>query len=365
MDTEQILEQIEDELGVDADEWARGKARRAIENSFAKVSPSRRFYERYNEAEPEERTRLFDDWRVRYINRASGNPNNAKVRRRFMQYLRLGANSRSTRARKAARQNFTASGGGVRSIQELLGKPRETNMPEYLWVTVYVTRIEPISARCFEFIEADEKANLMAPMVYVGHRRDKQQKRDSVRISDARRRGTSDNGLTQITRHLLDSGLQYPADFRFEEIWNIEVLGLVDHGMGLEASNAADASVIEDLKRIEVIEQFLEGDGPRPLNSKIDNALLGVTNIKGLLRDHETPADALDEVRIKKKLEKATKKLQAKYREYTRRFIKDEAGDPVLPILGVTKDGIGQVRPAEFSAARRKRILGDMLALDE
>ena len=61
-----------------------------------------------------------------------------------------------------------------------------------------------------------------------------------------------------------------------------------------------------------------------------------------------------------KKLEKAKNKLQAKYREYTRRFIKDETGDPVLPILEVTKDGIGQVRSAQFSAARRKRILGDM-----
>ena len=360
MDTEEILEKIEDELGVDADEWSRGRARMAIQNSYLKVTPARRFYERYNDAEDEERQRLFDDWRVRFLTRASGNPNDAKVRRRFKQYLRLGANSRSTRARKAARQNFIASGGGVRSIQELLGKPRDKNMPEYLWVTVYVTRIEPVSARCFDFAEVDERANLMVPMVYIGHRRDSKAKRDSVRISDARRRGTSDNGLTQITRHLLDSGLQYPADFRFEEIWNLEVLGMVDHGMGLEASNAVDASVIEDLKRIEVIEAFLAGDGPRPLNSKIDNALLGVTNIKGLLRDHDTPADALDEPRINKKLEKAKNKLQAKYREYTRRFIKDETGDPVLPILEVTKDGIGQVRSAQFSAARRKRILGDM-----
>ena len=45
----------------------------------------------------------------------------------------------------------------------------------------------------------------------------------------------------------------YNTDFRFEEIWNLEVLGLVDHGMDLESSNAQDASVVEDLKRLEVI----------------------------------------------------------------------------------------------------------------
>ena len=303
---------------------------------------------------------LFGDWRVSYLNRVDVVPDQAKIRRRFKQYLRLGANSRSSNARKAARENFVATGGGERSIQELLGKPRETNMPEYLWVVVYVTKIEPVSQRCLDFVDADARAELMVPMLYVGHRRDSQRKRDSVRISDARRRGTSDNGLTQITRHLLDSGMAYPADFRFDEIYTQEFLGLVDHGMGLEASNAHDASVIEDLKRLDVIERFLAEEGPRPLNSKIDNALLGVTNIRGLLREHDTPVGALDEARVAMKIEKAKKKLQAKYREYRRRFIQDERGDRVLPILGVTKDGIGQTRTAEFGAARRKRILRDM-----
>ena len=125
---------------------------------------------------------------------------------------------------------------------------------QYLWVVVYVTRIEPISQRCIDFVELDQRAELMVPMVYVGHRRDNQNKRDSVRISDATRRGRSDNGLTQITRHLLDNGMKHRDDFVFEEIWNLEVMGFVDHGVGLEASNALDASVIEDLKRLDVIE---------------------------------------------------------------------------------------------------------------
>jgi hypothetical protein len=225
---------------------------------------------------------------------------------------------------------------------------------------VYVTKIQPISDKCREFVEYDDKAALMVPMVYVGHRRDSQNKRDSVRISDARRRGTSDNGLTQITRHLLDNGMVYNNDFRFEEIWNLEVLGLVDHGMGLESSNALDASVVEDLKRLEVIESFINNEGPRPLNSKIDNALLGVTNIRGLLNEHDTTLAALDIPRIAKKLKKAQKKLQARYDEYKRRFIRDENGDPVLPILGTTQDGIGQTRTAMTTSVNRKNILRDM-----
>ena len=78
------------------------------------------------------------------------------------------------------------------------------------------------------------------------------------------------------------------------------------------------------------------------------------------MREHDTPADALDEPRIRSKLSKARKKLEARYREYTRRFIQDETGDPILPILGVTKDGLGQTRTAEFTPARRERILEDL-----
>ena len=108
----------------------------------------------------------------------------------------------------------------------------------------------------------------------------------------------------------------YNVDFRFDEIWNVEVLGLVDHGMGLESSNAQDATVIEDLKRLEVKSQFLLDEGPRPLNSKIENSVLGVTNIRGLLREHDTPLENLDRLRIRTKLRKAQKKLQARYDAY-------------------------------------------------
>ena len=363
----ELLDEIENdltpEIRANVTENVRARARAAVNRSLTTSTPARRFYEQYQEADDDARRVLFNDWKLRFLNRASGDPGADKTRRRFMQYLSLGANSRSTRAREAARQNLVGGAGGIGKIQYLLGKGADVNMPEYLWVVVYVTRINPISQRCIDFAENDPKAALMVPMVYVGHRRDTQAKRDSVRISDATRRGQSDNGLTQITRHLLDAGFKHRDDFVFDEIWNLEVLGFVDHGVGLEASNAADASVIEDIKRLDVIQEFLEGDGPRPLNSKIDNALLGVTNIRGLLREHETPRGALDIPRIERKLRKARDKLDAKYRGYRRRFIKDQNGDPVLPILNTTMDGLGQVRTAQFTPAARKRILRDMVAL--
>ncbi len=63
-----------------------------------------------------------------------------------------------------------------------LGKGGETNMPEYLWVIIYVTKIQPISNKCREFVEIDDKVALMVPMIYVGHRRDRLNKRASVRV---------------------------------------------------------------------------------------------------------------------------------------------------------------------------------------
>jgi len=92
----------------------------------------------------------------------------------------------------------------------------------------------------------------------------------------------------------------YNTGFRFKEIWNLEVLGLVDHAMGLESSNAQEASVVKDLKRLEVLESFINNEEPRPLNSKIENALLGVTNIRGLPNEHDTTLAALDIPRITK-----------------------------------------------------------------
>ncbi len=85
-------------------------------------------------------------------------------------------------------------------------------------MTVYVTKTRFVSERCQNFVELDDNAGLMTSMVYVRHRRDAQNKHDPMRISEAKRRGTSDNGMTQIARHYLDNEMVYNVDFRFEEI---------------------------------------------------------------------------------------------------------------------------------------------------
>jgi hypothetical protein len=151
------------------------------------------------------------------------------------------------------------------------------------------------------------------------------------------------------------------VNFRLEKIWNIEVLGLVDHGSGLEANNELDASAIKDINRLEVIYEFLFDEGPRPLNYKIDNVLLSVANIRVFLRDHDTPLEHLDRSKIRTKLRNAQKKLQARYDAYKRRFIRDENGDRVLPILGTIRNGIGQTRTAEFNPTQTKNILRGMI----
>jgi hypothetical protein len=120
--------------------------------------------------------------------------------------------------------------------------------------------------------------------------------------------------------------------------------------------------VIEDHKRVEVMSQFLLNEGPRPLNSNIDSSVLGVTNIRGLFREHDTPLENLDHPKIRTKLRKAQKKLHAHYDTYKRRFIRDENGDRILPLIGTTRDGIVQTQTAKFCPTQRKNILRDMQA---
>jgi hypothetical protein len=63
--------------------------------------------------------------------------------------------------------------------------------------------------------------------------------------------------------------MRHGTYFRFDEYYTEEVLGRVDHGHGLEASNAIDAKVREDLVRLGVIKDIISGVGPRPFNAKI------------------------------------------------------------------------------------------------
>jgi hypothetical protein len=180
MDIQELLDELKDELHqeLEVTKENRDKAQQAVERSLTISTPV--FYERYRDGNDKKRQELFDDWRLRLLNRARKNPGANKIRRRFMQYLNLGASSRASKARTAAREGYISSSGRLRKIQYILGKGGEINMLEYLWVTVYVTKIQPISERCQDFVELDDKAGLLTSMVYVGHRRDAQNKRDSV-----------------------------------------------------------------------------------------------------------------------------------------------------------------------------------------
>ena len=356
--TQAILDDIEDELGVQLTAAVRPDVGQSVRRNrqYMLRSPAAVFFEDYQGANAARKRALYGQWKTRYLRRGDVNADQVKLRRRFRQYLSLGKKSPAREARIGGRQVYSLRQGAISRIQLLLGKEFDAPLPEYLWVTVYVTKLRPLSQGAVQFSQRDQKAAMMTPMIYVGHRRDTQIVRDRVRISHARRTNTT-NGLTQLTTHYMAQGFRFPTDFDFDEIWTLEVLGEVDHGHGMEASNALQASQLEDLKRIEVIEAFLDGNGPRPFNSKIDNSLLGVTNIRGLLQDHDTPVATLDMPKIRSKLAKAKAVLQRKYDEYKRRFIRDENGVHVLPVPGVTMDGIGQRRTAEFSQARRKRLV--------
>ena len=356
---------IEEELGQQLQAEDRLPVRTGVRRrrNFALKSPAAIFFEKYTAAETDNaRAALYDNWRVRYLRRGDTEATAEKLRRRFKQYLSLGKKSPAREARIGGRQIYSIRNGAISRIQTLLGKAPDEQLPQYLWVTVYVTKLRPISEAAIQFQNQNDKARLMTPMVYVGHRRDSQLVRDRVRISNARARPGTNNGLIELTALYLQNGFVFRTDFDFEEIWDIQVLGEVDHGHGLEASNALQASLLEDLKRIEIIEEFLEGDGPRPLNAKIDNSLLGVTNIEGLLGPHDRPVEDLNVERIMSKLNKAKRKLQRSYENYKKRFIKDENGVPALPAPNVTRDGIGQVRTAQFSQQRRRNILRQMAA---
>jgi hypothetical protein len=349
--------------GVDssAKQLARNAANTAFQDS--QNSPSAVFARVYDAATHAERNGMFLAWKRQYIRRSKlVNPAQSDFHRRFQQYLSRGRRVAFVGTKRSARDAIgVVVGNADKLIQYLLRKTRDTLLPEWLWIVVYVKQVKLIPQSTL-LAAVPQAATDLLPMVYIGHRRDSQDIRDKTVVSDARRRTGSTNGLNHLVRLLLDAGLKWKTDFVFDEIWSTEVLGRVDHGHGLEASNAVDASVVEDLKRLEYIQDFINGTGPRPLNAKIDNSLLGATNISGLLKTHDTLPSSLDSERILAKLKKAKSMLDGKRNAYLRLFIKNSNGAPVLPRVGATKDGIGQVRTAQFSQNMRKTLIGQINA---
>ena len=76
MDIQELLDEIEDELNqeMEVTEESRGKAQQAVERSLTLSTPVRRFYERYRDGDDDKRLALLDDWRLRFLNRARGDP---------------------------------------------------------------------------------------------------------------------------------------------------------------------------------------------------------------------------------------------------------------------------------------------------
>jgi hypothetical protein len=66
--------------------------------------------------------------------------------------------------------------------------------------------------------------------------------------------------------------MRHGTNFRFDTYHTEEVLGRVDHGHGLDASNAIYASAREDLACLSVIKNFISGVGPQPFNANIDKS---------------------------------------------------------------------------------------------
>lgn len=325
----------------------------------AAEDPVRVFAEEYDNGDADVKDALRSVWESKFMNRAD-DPSLAD--RRFAQYLSLGRRSKPRRTNKAIRDVVGLAAGANTKIQFLLGKSASTRMPEWMWAVVYKTRVKLLNNNARNVGAGNPLISRLLPMIYIGHRRDSVAVRDRVRISDAQRRARSANGLVELTRLLLDAGLAHGTDFKFDEFYTEEVLGRVDHGHGLEASNAIDASVREDQVRLDVIDSFLSGTGPRPFNAKIDNSLLGVTNVSGLLGGHDKPLSQLNIPTLRDKISKARAVLGRKRAAYTRKFMKDAQGNRVLPRVGVTHDGLGQKKTAELSQVQRAAKLRAMNA---
>lgn len=325
----------------------------------ASEDPVRVFADEFDAGDIDTRDALYTIWEAKFMGRTD---DPSKAERRFSQYLSAGRRSRPRRTARAIRDTLALAAGARTKIQFLLRKTASVSMPEWMWVTVYKTRVELISPAARAAATNNSHLRLLLEMVYIGHRRDSVVVRDRVRLSDARRRTRSANGLVELTRILLDEGLTHGRDFKFDEFWTEEVLGRVDHGHGLESSNAIDASVREDQIRLDVIDKYLLGNGPRPFNAKIDNSLLGVTNISGLLGPHTRPLNQIDVVRVRGKIDRANILLKSKWNDYRRKFMLDNRGRRVLPQVGVTEDGLGQKKTAELTQAQRAAKLRAMNA---
>eukprot|EP00873_Tetraselmis_striata_P039361 jgi/Tetstr1/459625/TSEL_004981.t1 len=188
----------------------------------AAEDPVRVFAHEYDQGDADTQDALYAVWESKFMSRAE-DPSLAE--RRFDLYLSLGRRSKPRRTAKAIRDAVGLASGARTKYQFLLGKTAPFRMPEWMWVVVYKTRMRLVSLAAQAAVAADPAMALLAPMVYIGHRRDSVVVWDRVRLSDARRRTRSANGLVELTRLLLGAGLSHGAggDFVFDEFYQEEL----------------------------------------------------------------------------------------------------------------------------------------------
>eukprot|EP00873_Tetraselmis_striata_P003266 jgi/Tetstr1/423530/TSEL_014203.t1 len=191
----------------------------------AAEDPVRVFAHEYDQGDADTQDALYAVWESKFMSRAE-DPSLAE--RRFDQYLSLGRRSKPRRTAKAIRDAVGLASGARTKIQFLLGKTAPFRMPEWMWVVVYKTRMRLVSLALKRRSPPTPPWPCSPPLVYIGHRRRLGGwYEDRVRLSDARRRTRSANGLWSSPVSFWDAGLSHGAGaiLVFDEFYQEECLG--------------------------------------------------------------------------------------------------------------------------------------------
>jgi hypothetical protein len=188
----------------------------------ATEDPIRVFGEEYDQGDADTQEALRNIWEVKFANRAE---DFGMADRRFDQYLSVGRRSLPRRTNRTIPESHKLAAGADIKIQLLLKKPVGARLQESLRVTVYKVRVEFPTLAASDLTTNNFTVALLAPMVYIGHRRDSAIVRNQVRVSDTARRARSLSGLIELVRLLLDVASQHGNDFRFDEFYTKRGVG--------------------------------------------------------------------------------------------------------------------------------------------
>jgi hypothetical protein len=151
----------------------------------AAEDPERVFAEEYNQGDVDTQDALRTVWEAKFAKRAE-DPGMAY--RGLDQYILLGRRSLPRPANLAIRESHELAAGADSKVQLLLKKPAGARPPEWLWVTVYEVRVDMLTQAARDLATTNPTVALLAPMAYIGHRRDSAIVRNRVKVSDGTRR---------------------------------------------------------------------------------------------------------------------------------------------------------------------------------